>query len=46
MKKTQKQIQKADKGIEKIESEEKALVRIFVDWIDIELQRRKKGKWK
>ena len=41
-----KQIQKADKGIEKIETEEKALARIFLDWIDIELQRRKKGKWK
>ena len=38
--------QKADKGIEKIETEEKALVRIFADWIGIELQRRKKGKWK
>ena len=40
------QKQKADKGIEKIENEEHALARIFLDWIDIELQRRKKGKWK
>jgi len=38
--------QKADKEIEKMESEQKALVRIFADWITIELQRRKKGKWK
>jgi len=38
--------QKADKEIEKMESEQKRLARIFLDWIDIELQRRKKGKWK
>ena len=37
--------QKADKGIEKIENEEEALARIFSDWIDKELQRRRKGKW-
>jgi len=37
--------QKADKGIEKIESEEQALARIFCEWLDEINQRRKKGKW-
>ena len=40
------QKQKADKGIEKMETEEEALAHIFSGWIDIELQRSKKGKWK
>lgn len=39
-------VQKADKGIKKMETEEKALARIVSDWVEKYFQREKKGKWK
>lgn len=38
--------QKADKGIEKIEKEEKQLARVLRIWKALVTQRPVKGKWK
>jgi len=39
-------LQKADKGIAKMEKEEKQVARIFRIWNALKIQRILKGKWK
>ena len=38
--------QKADKGIEKIEKEEKQLARVLRNWKEKWIQRKERGNWK